>query len=352
MGTPTMKTWADVKTIDDLVPDIEKPVIKDAEERLKVRCPHLKKKGEFFYYCSGDIPENTQLKFEPLNPFIKAHQEVLQLQLHCMSRYKACCHYTGKLAFPGKPFEHVAFKDQLEEKTVNELTELYDGRLAAGVPESALIAAMQKSSASKQHNLYEKQVPPVVQKVEDILASDPEYYTIVSNEFFPNRDELFIFGEKTIKGLMKLTYGCKRCGLCCENQLGEQCKNLTDLEAEIKTCSLWGKSEFPLQCAIFPFCINTDVSKGMGTKYINLRARKELSASYSFGVMDYLIVGISPHNSGYLNPNGQTLGELYEKAKEKIVKWTGPTMPPNFTPDTEAEYTFYMEQVRAALSSK
>ena len=96
-----MKTWEEIKSVDDLITKSEKEIIKEIEEKLIVRCPYLKKVGDFFYYCSGGIPEDTKLKLEPRNPIICAKEGVAQLQLHCMDRYKACCHYQGTLPFPG-----------------------------------------------------------------------------------------------------------------------------------------------------------------------------------------------------------------------------------------------------------
>ncbi|MBD3303506.1 hypothetical protein GF343_00005 [Candidatus Woesearchaeota archaeon] len=97
-----MKTWEEIEHVDELVTDEEKKIIGDIESQLTARCPHLKKLGQYFYYCSGGIPEGTELLFTPLNPVISAKQEVIQLQLHCMDRYKACCCYKGTLPFPNK----------------------------------------------------------------------------------------------------------------------------------------------------------------------------------------------------------------------------------------------------------
>ena len=95
-----MKTWDDIGSVDDLITNLEVDIIKKIERTSEIRCPYLKKIGDYFYYCSGGIPENTELKLEPFNRIITARQEVIQLQLHCMSRYEACCHYGGSLPFP------------------------------------------------------------------------------------------------------------------------------------------------------------------------------------------------------------------------------------------------------------
>ena len=96
-----MKTWEDVKSVDDLIIEPEREIIKKIEEELKIRCPFLKKLGKYFYYCSGGVPEDIKLEFEPFNPIIMAKQELAQLQLHCMDRYETCCCYNGSLPFPG-----------------------------------------------------------------------------------------------------------------------------------------------------------------------------------------------------------------------------------------------------------
>ena len=91
--------WAALDSVDDLVMDQD--LVKLIETENTIRCPHLKKLGKFFYYCSGGIKEGTELKIEPSNIIIQAKQETAQLQLHCMDRYEACCHYNGSLPFPG-----------------------------------------------------------------------------------------------------------------------------------------------------------------------------------------------------------------------------------------------------------
>jgi len=95
-----MKTWETVESVDDLIIDEEKVIIADVEHNLSRRCPHLKKLNNFFYYCSGGIPEGTEVELDPGNPIIIARQEVVLLQLHCMSAYESCCYYNGSLPFP------------------------------------------------------------------------------------------------------------------------------------------------------------------------------------------------------------------------------------------------------------
>ena len=95
-----MKTWEDIHSVDDLLIEQEIEIIKATENETEVRCPHLRKAGNNFYYCGGGIKEDIELKLEPFNKIISAKQEVVQLQLHCMDRYKACCHYNGSLPFP------------------------------------------------------------------------------------------------------------------------------------------------------------------------------------------------------------------------------------------------------------
>ncbi len=93
--------WKKIRSVDDLVLPEVREVIDWAEQQSTIRCPHLKREGRWFYYCSGAIPDGMKLELDPSNPIIVAGQESAQLQLHCMDRFEACCHYKGTLPFPG-----------------------------------------------------------------------------------------------------------------------------------------------------------------------------------------------------------------------------------------------------------
>ncbi|MBI2043177.1 hypothetical protein HYT25_02200 [Candidatus Pacearchaeota archaeon] len=93
-------TWDDIRTVDDLVTEKEKALTKKLEEEVKVKCPHLRKAGDSFYYC-GILAEDAELKIEPLNSVISAKQSPMELSLYCMDddgdeRYKICIHYRNR----------------------------------------------------------------------------------------------------------------------------------------------------------------------------------------------------------------------------------------------------------------
>jgi len=226
--------------------------------------------------------------------------------------------------------------------------ELYDERIRAGVPEAVIERAFNRKLAELEYNLHEKQVLPIVGSVEAVLAKDPELFVYDSRYEFPYREESFIFGKKTVAGLMGLTYGCKRCGTCCENQLGERCMHLEDPEAKTKTCTNHGKPDYPLQCALYPFIISERAIAGQGRRFIRLRARKDLSTDFTFDFMDHFALQITPHNAGWLQ-GPTTVKELWAEAKQKVMKWSGPLMPPLFESDAEQGCGYFLDEVRAAL---
>ena len=99
-----MKTWEELERIDDVVLPGVKKIIDDlnTDPEYQNHCPHLKRAGEYFYYCAGAVPKDTELKLEPSNLIYRTGVDLAQLQLHCMTRYAACCHNTGSLPFPGE----------------------------------------------------------------------------------------------------------------------------------------------------------------------------------------------------------------------------------------------------------
>jgi len=229
----------------------------------------------------------------------------------------------------------------------NEARNLYDARLKAGKSEAVLSAALERRLKDLHHDMYEKAAPPIVQKIEEILAH-PEIAILKTKTDSAYKQDLFVFGQATIDALMNLCYGCNRCGACCENQLGEQCEYLLDPSAKTKTCTIWNKPKYPLQCAIFPFSLNEDAIEGSGWRFTRLLAKQDLGKDYSFCILDGLKLNISPHLSGWLNGT-KTVRELYDDAKQKIQNWTGPTMPPLFEPNTEEDYQCVLAEVRKSI---
>ena len=56
-----MSTWDEVRTFDDIIRPKEREIISDLEEELRTKCPHLRREGEFFYYCALNMPEVKDL---------------------------------------------------------------------------------------------------------------------------------------------------------------------------------------------------------------------------------------------------------------------------------------------------
>lgn len=229
----------------------------------------------------------------------------------------------------------------------NEVRNLYDTRLKAGKSEEVLFAALKRRFAGLHYDMYEKAAPPIIQKIEDMLAH-PEVVILKTETDSTYKQDFFVFGQATIDALMNLHYSCNRCGACCENQIGEQCEYLVEPNAKIKTCTIWNKPEYPLQCAIFPFSLNEDAIEGLGRRWTRLLAKQDLGKDYSFCILDGLKLNISPHLSGWLNGT-KTVKELYNEAKQKIKNWTGPAMPPLFEPNSEEDYQILLAEVRKSI---
>jgi len=80
------------KTWDDLVLDEEKDEIKKLEKKLKQEdlCPHLRKKGEFFYYCAFYFNETECEKPFIENPLYNRKVDMIELKVHCAGKYTNC----------------------------------------------------------------------------------------------------------------------------------------------------------------------------------------------------------------------------------------------------------------------
>jgi Fe-S-cluster containining protein len=238
---------------------------------------------------------------------------------------------------------------RLQKAEVDQLIELYDDRIRAGVPEATLQKALDRKFAELNYTLYERVCPPIVDRIEAVLAEDPEVVVYASVCEPPYQKDFFIFGKKTIDALMKIMYGCKRCGTCCENPLGERCEHLEDPEAEAKACTLHDKPDYPLICALFPFIISDAAIAGQGRRFKRLSGRKDLSTDYSFGIIDHIALQVGPHHPGWLQGT-TTLRELWADAKRKILGWTGPLMPLHLGSDADRDCGFYLDGLRAELS--
>ncbi len=91
-----MKTWGEIRGVDDIVLDPDKILINQLESDAKIKCPYLKKMGNFFFYCGVRAPDGTELKFEPFNKVYLAHQRPAELQMFCMDENYGNCKYFPK----------------------------------------------------------------------------------------------------------------------------------------------------------------------------------------------------------------------------------------------------------------
>ena len=93
---PQLKTWDDVERFDDVVIPENKRIISELEKTMETRCPHLRKIGDFFYYCSKKVSGEPDPKPSPNNPIYQNIIGVAELQLWCMDSYETCVNFTGK----------------------------------------------------------------------------------------------------------------------------------------------------------------------------------------------------------------------------------------------------------------
>ncbi len=92
------KTWEEVKTFDDIVLPFERKAVKDLETELKKRCPHIKKEGDYFYYCGFKFSDKVKdKKPSPDNPIYQRHVSIPEVSLYCMNNFEECCFYSGKI---------------------------------------------------------------------------------------------------------------------------------------------------------------------------------------------------------------------------------------------------------------
>ena len=91
-----MKQWYEVREIDDLILDSERNVTREIEDSSNTKCPHLRKLGNFFFYCSRLVPKGTELRLEPNNRIYLARQRPTELQIFCMDENYRNCQYFPK----------------------------------------------------------------------------------------------------------------------------------------------------------------------------------------------------------------------------------------------------------------
>jgi len=84
------RSWDDVKTFDDLViPEVGRFSNK-VEREATDRCPHIKKKGEAFFYCGRGVHSDQSNQPSLTHPAYLNQQDTASLQLWCFGTYETC----------------------------------------------------------------------------------------------------------------------------------------------------------------------------------------------------------------------------------------------------------------------
>ena len=90
-----------IRTFDDLVleQDRKQTAQLEQERQGRERCPHLSKKGNWFYYCGHNLEQGIKNKFSfnLAHPFVKRHCLIKELKIYCLGGdYKSCYLLGGK----------------------------------------------------------------------------------------------------------------------------------------------------------------------------------------------------------------------------------------------------------------
>lgn len=89
-------TWDDVESFDDIVLQAEKEILFSLGMPLKQRCKHLKKEGDWFYYCGKNMPEVKERTPSPVNPLYQRNVSITEIQLYCTGDWEVCSYYKGE----------------------------------------------------------------------------------------------------------------------------------------------------------------------------------------------------------------------------------------------------------------
>jgi hypothetical protein len=93
-----LKTWEDIKDFDDIIMQEEKEIISRLEKESNFVCPHLKKEGNYFYYCGLNMPDEVDKKPSPTNQIYSRHVDLAGLQLFCRcENFNKCSYFSGEL---------------------------------------------------------------------------------------------------------------------------------------------------------------------------------------------------------------------------------------------------------------
>ncbi|MCD6404078.1 MAG: hypothetical protein J7L59_02750 [Nanoarchaeota archaeon] len=99
-------TWEKVKSFDDIVLPEERRIISDLEREVEMgerkKCPFLRKKGNFFYFCQLRVEQYkrsgyTDEVLSSSNPAYLAKVDVAELQLRCLDEPEKCDTYAKKI---------------------------------------------------------------------------------------------------------------------------------------------------------------------------------------------------------------------------------------------------------------
>ncbi|MFZ5955251.1 MAG: hypothetical protein ACOYT4_02400 [Nanoarchaeota archaeon] len=90
------KTWNEIKTLDDIVPNDERKILEELNSENDENCPFLGKDGKYFYYCKKNLPKisRERKRLSASNPIYQAHVELAEIQLYCKGSYSNCCVYS------------------------------------------------------------------------------------------------------------------------------------------------------------------------------------------------------------------------------------------------------------------
>jgi len=89
--------------LDDMMPDNIRDTLNMIEQDhdVKHHCPHLRRKGRYYWFCGKGIPEDYEMDTEDgLDPVYLSNVSGFELQFWCMAgeeRYTKCSFYNGKL---------------------------------------------------------------------------------------------------------------------------------------------------------------------------------------------------------------------------------------------------------------
>ena len=130
--------------------------------------------------------------------------------------------------------------------------------------------------------------------------------------------ENFVIGEKTMDAILKIPFGCQRCGSCCSYK-GKECRHLgKEKYSDIHSCEIHGKENFPLSCFSYPIRIDELAVEGIGARYSQrydqltgepIKKRKEDYVWYEIGCATAALMLVLYSSDPALGKGKHTLAE-------------------------------------------